>query len=265
MSQPEKRQARSTSPPERNLYHYTDQAGLLGLAKSLEIWATKIQYFNDGHELELGLGLARQQLQQMREEEESSNKSSFLSHLLKSVDQVNTINKYVFSLSQVGDSLSQWRAYCKVGDGFSIGFEKAALESLIRPRDWRIVRCIYDAQEQQRRIRGLISQTLESGTSQKGKEEAEAWTFAQRLADISLEIKNPSFMDEREVRLCRPRSVRKHRKSGTGLVSIRFVRTLRCGWRRIPRGFPLNELRSDPRPTLNSASKLRQRSCERGD
>lgn len=62
---------RTISPPSTNLYHYTNQKGLLGITESLELWATKIQYFNDGQELELGLDLARRRLSQMLKEESS--------------------------------------------------------------------------------------------------------------------------------------------------------------------------------------------------
>ena len=39
----------SRKPPTL-LYHYTSQRGLLGILKNNEIWATKIQYLNDGSE-----------------------------------------------------------------------------------------------------------------------------------------------------------------------------------------------------------------------
>src|SRR5436189_200043 len=36
--------------PDRTLYHYTNQAGLLGIIRSRQIWATHTQYLNDTRE-----------------------------------------------------------------------------------------------------------------------------------------------------------------------------------------------------------------------
>jgi hypothetical protein len=32
------------------LYHYTSQAGLIGIVKSMKLWATSIRYLNDSRE-----------------------------------------------------------------------------------------------------------------------------------------------------------------------------------------------------------------------
>ena len=39
----------SRKPPEV-LYHYTTQAGLIGIIRGAEIWATHTQYLNDRRE-----------------------------------------------------------------------------------------------------------------------------------------------------------------------------------------------------------------------
>ncbi len=44
------------------LFHYTDQSGLLGIIKSGQLWATKIQYMNDTTELALAISLAKDHL-----------------------------------------------------------------------------------------------------------------------------------------------------------------------------------------------------------
>ena len=44
------------------LYHYTTQVGLMGIVESKEIWATQIEYLNDGMELIYAFDLAMQVL-----------------------------------------------------------------------------------------------------------------------------------------------------------------------------------------------------------
>jgi hypothetical protein len=52
--------------PQTTLYHYTTQAGLLGIIKEREIWATHTQHLNDQREYRLAIDMvsaeiARQQ------------------------------------------------------------------------------------------------------------------------------------------------------------------------------------------------------------
>jgi hypothetical protein len=50
------------------LYHYTDQAGLIGITTTdtelgtAQLWATKIQYMNDATEFGLAISIARESL-----------------------------------------------------------------------------------------------------------------------------------------------------------------------------------------------------------
>ena len=48
--------------PPRELFHYTNQEGLLGILGNNEIWASKIQYLNDSTELGLALAIAERLL-----------------------------------------------------------------------------------------------------------------------------------------------------------------------------------------------------------
>jgi hypothetical protein len=41
------------------LYHYTGQAGLLGIIERRELWCTKVQYMNDATEFGRALDMAR--------------------------------------------------------------------------------------------------------------------------------------------------------------------------------------------------------------
>jgi hypothetical protein len=103
--------------PER-LYHYTDQAGLFGISRSSELWATQIQYLNDAREFYIaaerfhGVGL------------DDWGADAVVRPVIDYVgDLVATRSNNrvcVTSLSEEGDLLSQWRGYtspgaCQVG------------------------------------------------------------------------------------------------------------------------------------------------------
>lgn len=194
----------TSSPPDTNLYHYTSQLGLLGITQSNALWATKIQYFNDGQELELGLDIAQRKLRRMLKEAAGEDETRLVHLLVESLDQVRTVGKYVFSFSREGDSLSQWRAYCRVGDGFCLGLVKSELEAVVKKRGWRIVECTYDTEEHHRRVHRLLAETLSGAKRDPANNGAHAWRFAQRFADVALELKNPTFSDEKEIRLISP-------------------------------------------------------------
>jgi hypothetical protein len=109
------------------LYHYTDANGLLGIVKSRELWATHILHLNDSSEYSHAVQVAAKQTKK-------GLLSAELTEALKMLVPASTVNPeevnetapclpFVVSLSQNGDQLSQWRAYCPDGNGFSIGFK----------------------------------------------------------------------------------------------------------------------------------------------
>ena len=53
------------------------------------------------------------------------------------------LTPFVASFSENGDQLSQWRAYCPKGNGFSIGFRYSDLSYLLKTTGFRLVKCIY--------------------------------------------------------------------------------------------------------------------------
>lgn len=56
-------------------------------------------------------------------------KAAQASTILKMANERRVLNEFVASFSENGDDLSQWRAYCPGGAGFSIGFNTEALNT----------------------------------------------------------------------------------------------------------------------------------------
>ena len=55
--------------PEKPLYHYTTQTGLLGIIRDRQIWATHTQYLNDHREFLHAVDLVRGEIQRLLNEQ----------------------------------------------------------------------------------------------------------------------------------------------------------------------------------------------------
>ena len=97
------------------LYHYTDQKGLIGILQSRNIWASHIRYLNDSSEGKLFIKRFSELLK------EAGTEKKTVKIMENLVDQQHV---FIASFSELGDSLSQWRAYSGGGGGYSIGFSR---------------------------------------------------------------------------------------------------------------------------------------------
>ena len=98
----------ASAPPV--LYHYTTQAGLIGVLESNAIWATKIHYLNDSSEYELALEIGREVLAGLLSRETDEHRQEKITCLLENLATIEAMNVCVCSFSEHGDLLSQWRA-----------------------------------------------------------------------------------------------------------------------------------------------------------
>jgi hypothetical protein len=120
---------RTKAKPSR-LFHYTSQAGLLGIVTSNVLWATNALYLNDSSELDYGLSVARKRLRSM------AGGTDLVREFLRRADLLLDLpgllpgrNFYACCFCEDPDLLSQWRAYADRGGGYAIDF---ATEDLTR-------------------------------------------------------------------------------------------------------------------------------------
>ena len=123
--------------PTREIFHYTSQRGLIGIAQSKSIWATNIHYLSDSAEFIHAIDLVNHL---MRVEGESCSEvrvKHLFYRLAMTKENIENISIYVCSFSEKKDLLSQWRGYCPNGNGFSIGFDynRPVGSPLIRPKN----------------------------------------------------------------------------------------------------------------------------------
>ena len=114
----------------RVVYHYTSANGLLGLLKSEKMWATDIRYLNDSQEFDFGSNLISSRLKARYKSTASKLRRRLFAAFVDSLSMVSNLPICIASFSAVGDLLSQWRAYCPLSGGFSVGFDAFAMSRL---------------------------------------------------------------------------------------------------------------------------------------
>jgi hypothetical protein len=202
--------------PEKPLYHYTTQKGLLGIINDRQIWATHTQYLNDRREFLHAVDLVRGEIQRLLDEHNiglgaaSVPRMEALNRMRETLSMSpEHINVCVCSFSEDGDSLSQWRAYGG-SSGFAIGFSPEILGGAVEKQQFFLAQCIYDPRAQQDIVRALVEEVLEEHLSKhpvtEDKEFDEVFwntggnflTYLYRYAPM---LKNQSFAEEREWRI----------------------------------------------------------------
>ena len=206
--------------PAGPLYHYTNQAGLLGIVRNKEIWATHTQYLNDSQECRYALQLIREEFEIIYREQPSVrnalaattleyDKESEVGAILDFLTdpaQDEQFNAFVASFSEVRDSLSQWRAYATPSGGVSMSFDSGRLFQLTSPNDFQLLPCIYDQDEQKELVRTLVDRAID-WTGPQEKRMTQELRSLQETAFLALFntygplLKHPSFADEREWRI----------------------------------------------------------------
>lgn len=200
--------ARLTEEPNRPLYHYTSVDGLYGILGSQSLRASAIQYLNDSLEFKHALGVAREYLYR-REKESSEAVRRLLQSLRDQLERIEMFTVCAFSFSEDGDLLSQWRAYCPPGGGYSIGFRGNELRGRLIQQGCSLVRCVYDREEQMALVADALDPFVrELPTTEFPTDEGEFNRLRfphdnemfRRLAPVAPLIKHESFKEEKEWR-----------------------------------------------------------------
>jgi hypothetical protein len=187
------------SPPDI-LFHYTTQAGMLGIVESNSLFATKIQYFNDSAEFHLTLRLAERVIDDLvREGGRRSASDEDMKGLVEEIQSIEHANIFAVSLSALGDSLSQWRSYGAPGSAFAVGLRRPDLEANAHELGWKLLKCVYEPVQH----RLLVGQAVESAMAADSLEEG-CSILREELMTVASAMKHYSFEEEQEWRLVSP-------------------------------------------------------------
>jgi hypothetical protein len=212
-----------------DLFHYTTIEGLRGIIESNMLHASSAYHLNDSSEIEYGCQLVVDATGKWLQV--NSGKQSLGLKMLEVINATFTSEPsrigryfgiYVVCFCENGNLLSQWRAYGQTG-GYAIGMLSSALEvGLLAPGffDTRLLKVIYDPQEQEQIIHSVITAYLEEienkdlytirpDPRQKMRFQSRLGLFLQELLlEQVVRFKNPAFAEEREWRIvARPRLI----------------------------------------------------------
>jgi len=187
--------------PGTALYHYTDQAGLLGILMKKEIWATHTQYLNDEEEYKHALERFQQCVKLKVHEAATLPIVHALEGFAKKAPRFPKANVCVSSFSEKPDSLSQWRAYGAPGSAFAIGFNAESLAKIADAQKIYLARCIYSEADQATLLDLLVEDCVTFSLALTAAAAKKDISGALELLNVFAPImKNAHFRDEHEWR-----------------------------------------------------------------
>jgi hypothetical protein len=191
------------------IYHYTTANGLKGIIESKRLWATDVWFMNDTAEATYGL-YAIERFLNTRENTTQDSENAVrqeAADIIRSWREQDPYRNYIACLSENGDQLSQWRAYGSA-IGFSIGFDRGALERLFYPPvpvpgKLTVRKVVYDTAEQDRLNAFLFQRATAVLSANFSDDEAQgaAFSFALDAIQLAPAFKHPAFVEEAEVRI----------------------------------------------------------------
>lgn len=203
-----------SSKTEKTLFHYSSLAALKGIVDAGGLYASDIHYFNDAAELRhfmhlLHGDIARRLEAGTPDENILVQFRDWTSHRLTDGNMV-----FVTSFTENGNLLSQWRAYCPVGKGLSLGFSPGLIERSAARQSFQLGKCIYELAEQQRLVGRVLDAIIAAARDRgeqppKERHPSQSYNGAfeaveNTLLYIGALIKHPSFKEEEEWRAVSP-------------------------------------------------------------
>jgi len=197
--------------PPATLFHYTSQAGLLGILGSNEIWATEIRYLNDSSEYFIALDHAVDLI--YKDYIHLANKAARrrIEHLLRPIRELENLAICVCSFSEKDDLLSQWRAYASSPGSYSIGLDSKHLSRIAAQQGFTLQKCVYDNKTQTKLVAREVKKALNAqaeisagatSTRRKGEQiRSAALACSLAIAKLAPVIKSSAFYEEQEWRL----------------------------------------------------------------
>ena len=200
MPDPPREEAQAGAGPL--LFHYTDQAALIGIVQRQELWASRARFLNDTSELMHAYELTAGECRRRLEAGLDPASTAWLQGFVVYVEEVGHPDpaQYIVSLSENGDLLSQWRGY---GD-YAVGL---LAENLNQISSWRLVKCIYDREVQRDLSAAAVERALwelrAGHWNSIGADERDRGFHAvgDQLRQLAPMLKHEAFSEEAEWRL----------------------------------------------------------------
>jgi hypothetical protein len=197
------------------LYHYTSHKSLRSIVEHRHLRISHVYYMNDENEIKYGAELLKTVVADRQNRETDHTLIEFLIEFREWLNQLIGLPHYifVFSLTEKGNILSQWRAYTPSdGAGVSIGFSREGLKKLATERGFELIKCLYDKNEQlailNSELDTILTKFIEdvpsintTGNPPNQKFASYCYQHSEKLLKIFCRIKDPYFQEEKEWRL----------------------------------------------------------------
>jgi hypothetical protein len=199
----------SDAVPEQtiqHLYHYTSIRGVEGIINNKAVWASILHFMNDSAEWGYALDLARTEVRRHSNERPDPRWPIIISQLADGLDRFRHLNLCIFSLSEISNQLSQWRAYCPPDGGYAIRFNIEHLKEQLDAQGFKLLKCEYDPPLQCELVRSFVCSALSTirVIPQEGSLDALISQAQEKLIELLIVIaprlKHPDFREEREWR-----------------------------------------------------------------
>ena len=194
------------------LFHYTGQAGILGILGNQELRASHFRYLNDPSEVEYSKGIFLNAIELVKPHVDAQSKVAFdvIIEILEGL-HLEFANIFVACFSRDGDNLEQWERYASPF-GYSIGFSRQSIEALqirdlVSPFETRLLQVIYSPTLQRELTEATLLATLAHacrlGVSDWSSASFATWhqEFSKCLALLLSTLKHPGYSSEKEYRI----------------------------------------------------------------
>ena len=191
------------------LFHYTTPSALVSIAQSKELWASRAAYMNDESEHTIAFKTISDVLRDEMSRAIDQKETEYLEQILDMARGCSGGGRtFVVSFSEIGDLLSQWRAYVPQG-GYALGFETKKLMAVVKPQGWSLVKCVYDSERQRSIMEYVVARfrtwyQMHTETGDASQKDLISWGRANMglwMWSVSATFKHPSYSEERELRL----------------------------------------------------------------
>lgn len=184
------------------LYHYTSAHGLHGIFTQQTVWATESRFLNDLEEIHYASSIVMSVFTRALKNHPERNLILSILHDELSVK----FYPFVFSLSEHGDLLSQWRSYCPPSGGFAIGFRKSEIQRVCDTHGYKLVRCYYDKTTQEELLRPYCEKALRRIADNEHEGDVDSIVsilnaLCEDITEVEPSLKHPSFQEEQEWRV----------------------------------------------------------------
>jgi hypothetical protein len=211
--------------PSSPVFHYASAAAAISIIRNKEIWASKISHLNDSAEHSHAAEWIADEVARRDRKPGALNRllgnvalygakpaispiySSALSEVQPLGDSANPGRSllsfartkkivYVASFSEEQDSLSQWRAYCSSGNGYSLGFDTSKFKGN-SATGISLIKCVYEDDEKRELVAALVEDCEARDDGSDGRD----WSIFMDILVVMASMKHVSFKDEHEWRL----------------------------------------------------------------